>query len=567
VNGGPFAMPFASLDLASQRPPLPMLRRAFIFATVFALVATAGVGARPLATARVKAAPPVSAFFISGRGWGHGIGMSQWGAYGFAQRGATYDQIVTHYYRGTTLGAAPVARIRVLLGEGKKALAVASESPFTVTDGSGAVHKLQPGPHAFGPRLKLQLAAAAAPKALPGPLIFSPGATPLKYGGKEYRGQLRVNVGKSRLQLVNHLGLEPYLYGVVPREVPSNWPTEALKAQAVVARSYALAVRKTGAYDVYADTRSQVYGGIAAEKATTNAAVDATATQVLLYEGKVATTFFFSTSGGQTAAIEDVWPNGTPTPYLTSVPDPYESASPHHTWGPFSFTSAKLRATFKVPGQLVDVRVAPNASKRVETMTLVGTKGEVVVSGADVRTKLGLRSTWFRVGVLALERPAAPIQYGAAAKLKGLARGAGSNVRLEQRVSRTIWEPAARVAAGPNGAVEVAVKPLVSTDYRLAVSSKVFGQPVRVAVAPRVRLEPVTDPATVRGLVRPVVPGVRVDVQRLVGSSWRVVGTTTVDVAGAFEASVQLTPGTYRARVAPGRGLVPGVSPVLRVVG
>jgi stage II sporulation protein D len=544
-----------------------MLRRAIILATVLALVATAGAGARPLATARAKAVPPASAFFVTGRGWGHGIGMSQWGAYGFAQRGATYDQIVTHYYRGTTLGAAPVARIRVLLGEGKKALAVSSESAFVVTDGSGAVHRLQPGPYAFGPGLKLEVDPTAAPRALPGPLVFSPGATPLKYGGKEYRGQLRVNVGRSRLQLVNHLGLEPYLYGVVPREVPFTWPAEALKAQAVVARSYALAVRKTRAYDVFADTRSQVYGGIAAERPTTNAAVDATATQVLLYEGKVATTFFFSTSGGQTASIEDVWANGTPTPYLVSVPDPYETASPHHRWGPFSFTSAKLRAAFKVPGQLVDARVALNASKRVETMTLIGTKGEVVVSGADVRTKLGLRSTWFRVGVLALERPAAAIPYGAAVKLKGVARGAGANVRLEQRVSGTIWEPAARVAPGREGSVEVAVKPPISTDYRLAVSSKVFGQPVRVSVAPRVRLEPVTDPATVRGLVRPVLPGVRVDVQRLVGSSWRVVGVATVDVAGAFEASVQLTPGTYRARVAPGRGLVPGVSPVLRVVG
>jgi stage II sporulation protein D len=391
--------------------------------------------------------------------------------------------------------------------------------------------------------------------------------TPLRYGGKEYRGQLQVNVGRNRLQLVNHLGLEPYLYGVVPREVPSTWPVEALKAQAVVARSYALAVRKTGAYDVYADTRSQVYGGIAAEKPTTNAAVDATATQVLLYEGKVATTFFFSTSGGRTASIEDVWANGSPTPYLVSVPDPYETASPHHAWGPYPFTNAKLRAAFKVPGQLLDVRVALNPSKRVQTMTLVGTKGEVVVSGADVRTRLGLRSTWFRVGVLALERPVAAIEFGVTAKLKGLARGAGPNVRLEQRVSGKVWEPAARVTAAAGGTVEVAVKPLVSTDYRLAVSATLFGQPVRVSVAPRVRLQAVTDPATLRGLVRPVLPGVRVDVQRLVGSSWRPAGTGTVDVAGAFEASVELAPGTYRARVAPGRGLVPGVSPVLRVVG
>jgi stage II sporulation protein D len=492
--------------------------------------------------------------------------MSQWGAYGFAQRGSTYDQILAHYYRGTQLGSAPVARIRVLLGEGKKALAVSAESAFTVRDGSGAVHRLQPGPYAFGPALKLKVDPTAPPRALPGPLLFSPGLTPLKYGGREYRGQLQVNVGRSALQLVNNVGLEPYLYGVVPREVPSNWPTEALKAQAVVARSYALAVRKTGAYDVFADTRSQVYGGIAAEKATTNAAVDATAGQVLLYGGKVATTFFFSTSGGRTASIEDVWTNGTPTPYLVSVPDPYETASPHHAWGPYSFTTAKLRATFKVPGQLVDVRIAVNPSLRVDTMTLVGTRGEVSVSGSDVRTRLGLRSTWFRVGVLALERPAKPVEFGQAVRLKGIARGLGANVRLEQRVSGTLWEPAARVTPA-GGVVEVALKPAASTDYRLATSATIFGPPIRVSVAPRVRLQPVTDPATLRGLVRPVVPGVRVDVQRLVGTSWRPAGTGTVDVSGAFEASVDLTPGTYRARVAPGRGLVPGFSPVLRVVG
>ena len=92
-------------------------------------------------------------------------------------------------------------------------------------------------------------------------------------------------------------------------------------------------MRKTGAYDLYADTRSQVYGGVAAEKPTTNAAVDATAGQVLLYEGKVATTFFFSTSGGRTASIEDVWARGEAVPYLVGVPDPYDTASPHHTLG------------------------------------------------------------------------------------------------------------------------------------------------------------------------------------------------------------------------------------------
>jgi len=243
-----------------------MLRRALLLTTCLALAATSLAGARTDAPRQRSATTPPPSFFISGRGWGHGIGMSQWGAYGFAQRGTAYDQILAHYYRSTTLGKAPVARIRVLLGEGKKALAVASDSPFSVRDGSGTVYQLAPGPYSFGVALKVKVDPAKPAKALVGPLVFLPGATPLKYGGKQYRGQFQVNASKTSLQLVNSVGLEPYLYGVVPREVPFHWPVEALKAQAVVARSYALAVRKTGAYDVYADTRSQVYGGIAAEK-------------------------------------------------------------------------------------------------------------------------------------------------------------------------------------------------------------------------------------------------------------------------------------------------------------
>jgi stage II sporulation protein D len=542
-----------------------MLRRALLLTTCLALAATSLAGARTGTPSRRTATAPPPSFFISGRGWGHGIGMSQWGAYGYAQHGTPYDQILAHYYRSTTLGKAPVARVRVLLGEGLKALAVASDSPFSVRDGSGTVYQLQPGPYSFGPALKVKVDQTQPAKALPGPLVFLPGGTPLKYGGKQYRGQLQVNAGKS-LQLVNSVGLEPYLYGVVPREVPFLWPAEALKAQAVVARSYALAVRKTGAYDLYADTRSQVYGGVAAEKPTTNAAVDATAGQVLLFEGKVATTFFFSTSGGHTASIEDVWTRGEAVPYLVGVPDPYDAASPHHTWGPFAFTAAKLTSTFNVPGKLLDVRVTLNPSLRVDSLILTSTKGEVDVPGDVVRTKLGLRSTWFRVGVLTLEAPTAALEYGSKYKLKGVARSAGAQITLEQRTSGAVWQPVARLKPGAGGVVAATVKPLVSTEYRLSAPAKLFGPPVSVSVAPRIRLTPATVATSLRGLVRPVIPGARVDIQRLDGSSWRAAATASVDAAGAFEARLALTPGMYRARVAPGRGLVAGYSPALQVV-
>ncbi|HZB23525.1 MAG TPA: SpoIID/LytB domain-containing protein [Gaiellaceae bacterium] len=537
-----------------------MSRRALFVVAVIALALGASASAR-----RDAAAPPAQSatFFVSGRGWGHGVGLSQWGAYGFAQRGSGYEAILAHYYRGTQLGRAPVARIRVLLGEGRKSVTVKSSAPFRLRDGSGQLHQLAAGAYTFGPGLRVKVDPAAEPRPLASPLLFTPGAAPLEYG-KPYRGQLQVNAGSNSLQVVNHVGLEPYLYGVVPREVPSAWPVEALKAQAVVARSYALAVRKTGSYDVYADTRSQVYGGLQAEKPTTNAAVDATAGQVLLYEGKVATTFFFSTSGGRTANVADVWAGGEPTPYLVSVPDPYDSASPHHAWGPVLLTQAKLAKTFRIPGQIADVRADVNPSQRVDSLTFVTQRGdELSFKGADVRTRLGLRSTWFRVGLIALDKPKA-IEYGKAARLTGRVRGSAS-VTLQQRAG-AIWEPASRPKPNASGAIGVAVKPLVSTDYRLSVSPSIAGAAVRVSVAPRVRFQAVTEQTTLRGVVRPVLPGARVDIQRLAGNVWRTVSTTSVDASGAFAASLSLTPGSYRARVAASRGFVAGVSPVLKVV-
>ena len=107
---------------------------------------------------------------------------------------------------------------------------------------------------------------------------------------------------------VNRISLERYLYGVVAAEMPASWPAEALKAQAVVARSYALrSLRPSSAYDVFADVRSQVYRGVAAETAATTAAVRGTRARVVTVGGQIAQTFFFSTSGGRTATNEEAF--------------------------------------------------------------------------------------------------------------------------------------------------------------------------------------------------------------------------------------------------------------------
>jgi stage II sporulation protein D len=160
-----------------------MFRRALALVFVSSLAATSVASAAP-------------SFFISGRGWGHGVGMSQWGAYGYAQHGTTYDKILEHYYTGTVLGAAPLARVRVLLGEGKKAVTIGSDTPFHVRDGSGQTYDLEAGAVSFGPALKVKVDPAAEPKALVAPLVFLPGAGPLRYGDASYRGQIQVNAGK-----------------------------------------------------------------------------------------------------------------------------------------------------------------------------------------------------------------------------------------------------------------------------------------------------------------------------------------------------------------------------------
>jgi stage II sporulation protein D len=530
-------------------------------ALVAGIASATPVARKPRAAPVPKPGEPV--FVITGRGWGHGVGMSQWGANGFARRGTSYDRILTHYYRGTTIERAPVTKVRVLLAAGKRQLTIASAAPFRVREASGKIRRLPAGEYAFGVGLRVKTKGVKRRVALEWPVAFLPGEEPLRLG-KRYRGTIQVDLSGGRLRAINVVGLEQYLYGVVPSEVPDDWPAEVLKAQAVAARTYALATRKIGgAFDLFPDVRSQVYRGIDEEEASTNESVDETAGDVLMYRGRLATTYFFSTSGGRTASVADVWPGSNPVPYLVSVADPYDSISPHHVWGPIVVPAAKLQKVLKAPGRLADVRTTLNASARVATVIGVGSLGETSIRSADLRRALGLRSTWFRVGVLALTPPAAPIAFGAAGKLTGTARGVGKAV-LEQRVGAG-WSPVAPVQPQANGSFAVTVRPTASTQYRLTAGS-VHTAALPVGIAPRIALVPPGDLSELTGTVRPLLAGAAVEIQRLNGQAWQVVGRSRVDVNGDFVVRLNVTPGSYRARIpAPGRGLVAGTSSTLVV--
>jgi stage II sporulation protein D len=485
--------------------------------------------------------------------------MSQYGALGFANEGRGYAEILAHFYPGTTLGAAPVARVRVLIEEQKAAVTITSPVPFRVRDVFGKTYPLAAGRVELGP--KLEVAVNGVPAPLGGPLVFLPGTRPLQLGagsGSPYRGQLVVSVTGQTLATVNDVGLEQYLAGVVPKEMPAAWHPEALKAQAVAARSYALAHRLTGkGFDLYADVRSQVYGGVAAEDARATAAIDATAGQVLLYAGRIADTLFHSTSGGRTIAAAEVF--GKDVPYLVAVDDPHSALSPVHRWGPAPVTDAAVRKGLGIKSSVLGVQLAREASGRVRSATITTAAGPVAVSGATLRRGLGLRSTWVTsLSTLTLTRPGTPAVYGRAVVLSGASKGARKLV-LSQRVDGA-WQQVLAKPAG--GAFSFKTKLLGPASFRLNAGTLV-GPVLKVPVAPRVRATAAT--SAVSGTVAPPVPGTAVEVQRLDGQAWTGVGGSVVDEAGGFNADVELSPGTYRVRVAPAAGFAAGVSAMLRV--
>ncbi|MGZ5419612.1 MAG: SpoIID/LytB domain-containing protein, partial [Solirubrobacterales bacterium] len=328
--------------------------------------------------------------------FGHGIGMSQYGAYGYAKNGTGYAAILAHYYLGTALGASAPQTIRVLLAPNAGSVSFSSASSacgasldesatYSASRIANKVILHNPGGASIGDC---------------GSLLSASGGDSVNLNGKGvYRGALEVRPSTTTgVNAINAVDLESYVQGVVPREMPASWPAEALKAQAVAARSYALSTGVNGnGFDQYDDTRSQVYGGMAAETAKTNAAVLATPLQVLNYGGRPATTYFFSTSGGHTESIEFSFVGSAPKPYLKGVPDPYDALSPYHRWRlTLSQTrmQQKLRRYLK-GGRLRKIRVKKRGtSPRIVRAVLVTSAGRIPISGPTLRTALGLRDTW-----------------------------------------------------------------------------------------------------------------------------------------------------------------------------
>jgi stage II sporulation protein D len=477
-----------------------MIRSLAAVSTLAAAVALASAPHAAHLSGKPYAAPAGSGalFLVSGHGWGHGVGMGQWGAQGYALQGYTDDQILAAYYPGTTAGQTTASSVRVLLASGKKNLTISSTQPIAIVDGSGIDHTLPPGKTTLTPKLQLVVDGSSSKQALEPPLTFSPETGSTLTLGRAYRGQIVVDVASGKLRAIDVLPLEQYLYGVVPAEMPSTWLSAALEAQAVAARSYALASRRAAApFDVYADGRSQAYLGVSVETPAATEAVDETAGEVLLYNNQVADTLFSSSTGGWTQSAADAF-GSAGLPYLVSLKDPYDTISPYHDWGPVPVTGQTLGKALGVKGRIADATVAHNSSRRVKTVKITSLSGATLrttsVRGTTTQSALGLRSTWFSVGVLSLQPPSpnAPVASGARVRLSGVVRGV-RNVVVQERESGQPWKQLTRVVPAPKtGAFHFAVRPNATTDYRLATAQD-------AAAFLRIRVQPVASTAaTVR---------------------------------------------------------------------
>jgi len=348
----------------------------------------------------LAAAPTASAsvnWVVRGHGFGHGVGVSQYGAYGFALHGKDYRFILAHYYQGSAISQVEGPKIvRVLLDISPSDIGFSGAT-------SACGQALDPArsyeAHRTGSRIKLR-SSAGKPLADCGPKLRAAGKGKIAISDVgSFRGVLESVPTESEagsLNVINALPVEQYVKGVIANESPPSWPAAELRAQAVESRSFALTGGVGGnGFDLYDDTRSQVYDGLSSETATTNAATDATRGEVVTYGGKIAQTYFSACSGGYTESVQNVF-FGPAVPYLTAVPDPYDYYCPLHDWT-LRFSGPEISAKLGgyLDGRLKKVVITKRGvSPRIVSAKLFGTGGVTTVSGEQLQVALDGYSTW-----------------------------------------------------------------------------------------------------------------------------------------------------------------------------
>ena len=397
---------------------------AVVAAATLGLAGTVGglPGADPaqaVSTDQTYSVPPDGQIVIKGHGFGHGHGMSQYGAQGAALQGLSYKAILKFYYPRTTWSDVR-GKVRVLITSDTSDDVVVSPTSglsvrelgdrsthtlpvrsditrwrLVVRDGRTTVESYSGGWHPLTTRWARSIKGDAEFFAKDPLTLWTPS------GKKVYRGALRsasISPGSSARNTVNVVSMDQYVMGVVPSEMPASWDREAVKAQAVAARTYAIWSRnqnRSRYYQICDTTSCQVYDGVSGEDSRSNAAVQATSRQILTYGGKPAFTQFSSSSGG--------WTSSGSAPYLPAQQDPYDDWAGNyvHTWST-SVDAGRIERKYPAVGALRRIVVTSRDGNgdwqgRVATVVLEGSSGRVTISGDTFRWTYGLRSNWWTI--------------------------------------------------------------------------------------------------------------------------------------------------------------------------
>jgi stage II sporulation protein D len=379
--------------------------------------AGAASAAEPRKAVETWATPGSSAITITGHGFGHGRGLSQYGALGAAQQGLTWQQIDEFYYPGTTWGevrgkvrvliTADTGRdVQVVAERGLKVTSLARRRTWRVPSLPARKWRLV----ARGDRTAVQrtrgggwrtwktFRGEAEFRAADGRLTLV-----VSSGRRDYRGTLQSVASRpgEKRQTVNRLGMEAYLRGVVPQEVPALWEPAAVSAQSVAARTYAAFERShpsAAHYDLCDTSQCQVYGGADVEHPAATTAIEATARQGLFHDGRPAFTQFSASNGGYSSAGS--------MPYLVAQPDPYDGlANPTYSTWSTTIDDTQVEKHWPGMGDLTGIEVVARDGNgdwggRVTEMAFVFTGGRATLDGDTARSYFGLHSDWFTFGVL-----------------------------------------------------------------------------------------------------------------------------------------------------------------------
>jgi SpoIID/LytB domain protein len=456
-----------------------------VAATVAAGIAFAGLGAAPAGAA--------TEFTLTGHGWGHGIGLGQYGVLGYAQHGWKYPQILEHYFTGTHIAPATNTAIteRVLLAQGLSHVDVTFSTPAKVSaSGTAAVslkaghYRIQFGTTAGRIQVVNRNTGGLAMKGLVAPVVVTPVATSLQlnepvgnwFADHHWRGPFHIHTSGHSLMLVNWVPIEKYVAAVVPNEVDPAWPTPAVRTQAVAVRSYAYATRNPGGvYD--SGLTTQTYGPIEREAAAATAAAADTDHNVVWAGSTVATTFYSSSSGGRTSSEQASFGSSSGPSYLVPVDDPYDKAggaNPNHTWAPKGYSGLGLAHLFGYSDAVRSVdQTWDAASLRERTLTL-HTSTTHTLSGIGVQSQLGLRSNYFRIVQMSITTNQKPVKRGGVVTVTGRVwpRPTGT-VKLLRRVAGTsAWTVGApSLTLGTGGRFTFHTTAVSSRSFKLGTST------------------------------------------------------------------------------------------------